>query len=141
LEPLDHVGKGLLTPVKEVLQEGNAGLVDNFRGKADFPFFVFSRIEGAEIGQLEKQAFARIDAESLFDDPVESKCAGSGEQEFEEAFDVADACIKEAEAMNKKMEGPFEAAAAKLKELQPALVKLSDEREQMFKEMRQALEN
>lgn len=56
-------------------------------------------------------------------------------------FGAADACIKEAEAMNKKMEGPFEAAAAKLKELQPALVKLSDEREQMFKEMRQALEN
>jgi len=56
-------------------------------------------------------------------------------------FDAAKADLDRAQAMNDQRAGPARALAEKLKALPSDLAPLTEEREQMFKEMRETLEN
>ena len=56
-------------------------------------------------------------------------------------FDAAKADLDRAQAMNDQRAGPARALAEKLKALSSDLAPLTEEREQMFKEMRETLEN
>jgi hypothetical protein len=66
LEPLDDVGEGFLPTVQKVLKQGNAAVVESFWRQPDLTFLRLPRMQSAEIGQLEKQTFSRVDKEAFF---------------------------------------------------------------------------
>jgi len=64
----------------QTLEQDDTVVVDGLGRQADFALFLFAGVQGAQVGELDEEAFFGVDEETFLNEAIEAEGAGRGAQ-------------------------------------------------------------